>query len=237
MLIDLGSGRVMWSSNATRILPIASLTKMMNALVAQASGGPSTPVTITGSDTSIGGSTVGVLPAGKSMPLDDLLAGMLVVSGNDAALALADGLGPGRARFVEKMNARAKAMGLTCTHFVTPTGLSSDDRSCARDVASMAAAVISVPRLARIVRKAWDTIPIPGSKKPAKLRNRNPLLQSKYPGVDGVKTGHTTPAGWCLAATATRSGNRRLLGVLLHSPDTGVQMRKLLDLGFQRLAG
>lgn len=187
-------------------------------------------------DTTIGGSVVGGMPAGKSMPVEDLLAGMLVVSGNDAALALADGLGPGRARFTMRMNALARQMGLSCTHFNTPTGLSKGDRSCASDVAKMAAAVLAEPRLARIVRKAWDSIKLPGQAKPVRLRNRNPLLQSNYPGIDGVKTGHTAAAGYCLAASVAREGGQRLLGVLLHSPDTGAQMRHLFDLGLKAMA-
>ncbi|MEI6663285.1 MAG: serine hydrolase [Actinomycetes bacterium] len=235
LLIDLNNGRVLWSSNPTQVLPIASLTKMMNALVTTASASPQRQLKITSADTSIGGSIVGQLPVGHSLPVETLLSGMLIVSGNDAALALADGLGPGIDAFVARMNARARAMGLHCTHFETPTGLNRYDKSCVRDLARIATALLDQPRLARIVARASQVIEIPYSGKRIRLRNRNPLHQASYPGTFGVKTGHTQAAGWCLVAAAGNNHGQRLLGVLLHSSNTGQQMKVLLDSGFAAL--
>lgn len=234
ILIDLGTGRVMWQRAPDRVLPIASLTKMMNALVTVSRATPDRPIRISAGAAGMGGSRVGALPAGRTMPVEALLAGMLIPSGNDAATALAEGLGPGRARFVARMNARAREMGLGCTRFESPTGLAPGDRSCARDLARIAAGLLAQPRLARIVQREWQSIGIPGGKR-VRVRNRNPLVQAHYPGISGIKTGHTALAGFSLAASAARPDGRVLLGVLLASPDTGRQMRALFDRGFDAL--
>ena len=135
--------------------------------------------------------------------------------------------------FVRLMNRRAAAMGLTCTHFSTPSGFrDAGNHSCAGDLAALARAVLRTPRLARIVRRRAAVLPFPIKGRKLYLYNTNPLLRERYRGTTGVKTGYTVAAGRCLVATARR-GRRRLGVVLLHARDPGRQARRLLDRGFR----
>jgi D-alanyl-D-alanine carboxypeptidase len=182
---------------------------------------------------------VGVLPKGRWIDVQTMLYGLLLPSGNDAAIALAQRAAGTVRRFVRLMNARAGAMGLECTHFTTPSGIQDrGNHSCASDLAALARAVLRRPRLARIVRTRAIVrrFPIKGHK--LFLYNNNPLLVQGYRGITGVKTGYTVAAGQCLVATARR-GPVELGVVLLHSPNTGDQARRLLDRGFraERAAG
>ena len=163
-----------------------------------------------------------------------MLYGLLLPSGNDAAIALAQKAGGGKVEsFVAMMNREARAMGLVCTHFTSPDGfVDAGNHSCAPDLAALARAVLRQPRLARIVRKRQAVLPFPIKGGKIYLYNHNPLLQQGDRGVTGVKTGYTDAAGRCLVATVRR-GRVRLGVVLLHSPDPGGQARKLLDRGFR----
>jgi D-alanyl-D-alanine carboxypeptidase (penicillin-binding protein 5/6) len=124
-------------------------------------------------------------------------------------------------------------MHLTCTHYVSPVGLDSRDISCAYDLAVIGKAILHNRELASIVRRPWDRIPV-GYGRTTLLHNRNPLMRSGYPGVDGIKTGHTIPAGWSLVASARR-GKHRLIAVLLAEDEYGSDMSHLLDAGFRAL--
>jgi len=179
------------------------------------------------------GSGVGLLPRGRLIPVETMLHGLLLVSGNDAAIALAQRVGDGSQRaFVRLMNERAQAMGLACTHYTTPSGIrDAGNHSCAADLAAIARAVLRQPRLRRIVRERSATLPFPIEGGKLYLYNTNPLLRERYPGTTGLKTGYTDAAGRCLVATARR-GTTRLGVVLLDSPDPGRQAERLLDLGF-----
>jgi D-alanyl-D-alanine carboxypeptidase (penicillin-binding protein 5/6) len=221
----------MWSYRADTRRPIASLTKLMNALVVTKRPILDHTVVISSRAANMGGSVVGGLAVGSRIKVRDLLKGMLIVSGNDAATALAQGVGHGR--FVAAMNRRARAMGLKCTHYETPTGLSESDRSCARDLAFMGKAVIDNPDLRKIVHTSWTRMPI-GNGRTAGLWNRNPLMRSHFPGITGIKTGHTNAAGYGLVASAKR-GNRRLLAVMLAEDENGHDMAALLNQGFAAL--
>jgi D-alanyl-D-alanine carboxypeptidase (penicillin-binding protein 5/6) len=173
-----------------------------------------------------------VLPFHKKVPLEPLLYGLLLPSGNDAAIALAQHVAGNQARFIAMMNAKARALGLTCTHFTTVSGIvDQGNHSCATDLAIVAHALLQNHRLARIVatRNAVVRFPVKGGH--LWLYNNNPLLRLGYPGADGVKTGFTTLAGRCLVATAKR-GHKWLGVVLLHSDDPPDQAMRLLDAGF-----
>jgi D-alanyl-D-alanine carboxypeptidase len=180
------------------------------------------------------GSGVGLFPRGKRIPVQTMLHGLLLVSGNDAAIALAQRAAAGSVRrFVRLMNQRAQAMGLTCTRFSSPSGIrDAGNHSCAGDLAAMARAVLRNRRLARIVRRRSAVLPFPVKGGRLYLYNTNPLLRTGYRGATGVKTGYTVAAGRCLVASARR-GARRLGVVLLNSRDPGRQARRLLDLGFR----
>ena len=136
--------------------------------------------------------------------------------------------------FVALMNARARAMGLACTRFSSPSGIRDrGNHSCAPDLAALARAVLREPRLARIVRRRSAVLPFPIKGGKLYLYNNNPLLRAGYRGTTGVKTGYTEAAGRCLVATVRR-GSRRLGVVLLASPDPGTQAQRLLDRAFRR---
>jgi D-alanyl-D-alanine carboxypeptidase len=235
LLFDLDTGRVLWRRNPTRLLPIASLTKMMTALIVAANARPAELVHVTKEARNAPGSRVGLLPKRKPVRVESLLYGLLLPSGNDAAHALADKVAGGSRSFVGLMNAQAQKMGLSCTHYTSPDGyIDAGNHSCAVDLAALARAVLDNPRLARIVgsRSAVLRFPTKGGK--LYLFNNNPLLRTGYPGTIGVKTGYTDAAGRCLVAAVRRNGHR--LGVvLLHSYDPGTQAEKLLTRGFQAL--
>jgi D-alanyl-D-alanine carboxypeptidase len=233
LLFDVRTGRVLWRLNPTRRLAIASLTKMMTALLVAERGAPHDRVLITRRAVHTGGSAVGVLPKGKQVQLEALLNGLLLVSGNDAAVALAQDIGGSVPGFVRMMNERARQLGLSCTRYSSPHGLEDKgNHSCALDLATLARADLHMRRIRRIVRRqrAIVKFPIKGGK--LFLYNNNPLMRSGYPGVTGLKTGYTDRAGRSIVATAVRHGVE--LGVvLLHSYNPTDQAAKLLDRGFK----
>jgi D-alanyl-D-alanine carboxypeptidase len=236
LLFDLDTGRVLWRRDPTRILPIASLTKMMTALVVVDRIPPKGKVKVTRQALAYQGSGVGLLPKGKMIAVNTMLAGLLLPSGNDAAIALAQRAAGTVPEFVDAMNRRARAMGLLCTRFSSPSGFEdAGNHSCAGDLAAIARALLRQPRLARIVRLRQAVLPFPIKGGKLYLNNNNPLLRMGYQGTNGVKTGYTEAAGSCLVASVKR-GAHRLGVVLLHSPDTATQATKLLDRGFAVLA-
>jgi serine-type D-Ala-D-Ala carboxypeptidase (penicillin-binding protein 5/6) len=236
ILFDVNSGRLLWERNPTQVVPIASLTKMMTALVVVAHARPSAQVLITQDALDYTGSGVGLLPKGKHVPLIALLYGLLLPSGNDAAIALADHVAGTQTNFIKLMNQRAHAMGLTCTHYTTVSGIvDQGNHSCASDLALIAHTVLEQPVLAPIVGSRSAIVPFPIKGGKLFLYNNNPLLALQYPGADGVKTGFTDAAGECLVATARR-GHRWLGVVLLHSGNWYDQAVQLLNAGFAKPA-
>jgi D-alanyl-D-alanine carboxypeptidase (penicillin-binding protein 5/6) len=232
LLFDLDTGAVLWRRQPDRVLPIASLTKMMTAILVVDRAKPTAKVRVTKEALAYKGSAVGVLPKGKRIKLETMLNGLLLPSGNDAAIALAQRMSGTVAHFVEHMNERAGDLGLSCTRFSSPDGFEdAGNHSCAIDLAEMARALLDRPRLARIVKRRRAVLPFPIKGGRIYLFNNNPLLRTGYPGTIGVKTGYTDAAGRCLVAAARRNG-RRLGVVLLHSPDPGKQATQLLNRGF-----
>jgi D-alanyl-D-alanine carboxypeptidase len=233
LLFDIDTGQVLWRRHATRERPIASLTKMMTALVVVDRVPAGAKVKITNEALRYRGSGVGLLPRGRWIGVNTMLYGLLLPSGNDAAIALAQKAGGGTvAGFVDLMNAKAAELGLSCSHFANPDGfVNRGNHSCAADLAAIARAVLREPRLARIVGRRSAVLPFPAKGGRLYLYNHNPLLRMRYRGTTGIKTGFTDEAGRCLVATARRGG-RRLGVVLLGSPDPGRQAKHLLDRGF-----
>ncbi|HEY8090004.1 MAG TPA: D-alanyl-D-alanine carboxypeptidase family protein [Polyangiaceae bacterium] len=237
LLFDLGSGRVLWQRNPVARLRIASLTKMLTALLAVRSGRPDAGVLVTRAAIDTDGSKVGVLPLGRHVPFETMLYGLLLPSGNDAAVALAQDLAGTVPRFVGRMNSEAAKLGLGCSRFASPSGyVDQDNFSCAEDLAELAHLDLAQPRIARITRTASAILPFPIKGGKLYLYNNNPMLRYGYPGTTGLKTGYTVASGRCLVATAERHGVR--LGVvLLDSPDPATQARKLLDRAFEHVYG
>ena len=160
---------------------------------------------------------------------------MMLVSGNDAAKALAIHVGGNERRFVRMMNQRAQGLGLSCTHFASPHGLESGNRSCAADLAVMSRLAMDEQRIARVVRKPDAAVRFPVKGGRLFVYSTNPLLRpQRWRGTIGLKTGFTDPAGRCYVGIARRGG-RRLGVVLLHSPDPARQAKQLLGAGFRRL--
>jgi D-alanyl-D-alanine carboxypeptidase (penicillin-binding protein 5/6) len=233
LLFNLDTGQVLWQRNPYTRLRIASLTKMMTALLIVNSAPPDAPVLVTKRAIDMPGSKVGVLPLGKHVRLETLLYGLLLPSGNDAAVALAEHVAGSLDKFVNRMNVQAAKLGLGCTHYSSPSGYYDQyNFSCAADLALLAHVDEQQPRIASVVRTYSATLPFPIKGGKLYLYNNNPLLIYKYPGVTGMKTGETEAAGRCLVATAERHGVR--LGVvLLHSPNPGTQASQLLNRGFE----
>ena len=237
LLFNLDTGQVLWQRNPYTRLRIASLTKMMTALLTVESEPPLTPVLITRRAYDMPGSKVGVLPLGHHVRLESLLYGLLLPSGNDAAVALAERVAGTVNRFVDAMNAKAASLGMGCTRYSSPSGYyDAGNYSCAADLAILAHVDLQQPRIARVTRTYTAALPFPIKGGKLYLYNNNPLLIYHYPGLTGLKTGYTLAAGKCLVATAERHGVR--LGVvLLHSTDPGTQAAYLLDRGFEDVYG
>jgi serine-type D-Ala-D-Ala carboxypeptidase (penicillin-binding protein 5/6) len=239
VVFDVGSGEVLFSLEPDRRLPIASLTKMMTALIVAQRDSPDEQLMVSRKAASVPGSRIGVLPQGKLVPLGPVFAGMMLVSGNDAAEALAEHDAGTEAAFVERMNNRAQGMGLTCTHFSSPHGLQdAGNYSCARDLAVLARADLADPWIREIAARKRASFPFPIEGGRLEVANNDYFIQRglpQIPGavVTGLKTGYTDPAGRCYVVTA-RVGGRELGVVLLHSPDPFAQVPLLLGHAFSR---
>ena len=233
LVFDLDSGEVLWRRRPLRVVSIASLTKIMTALVAVDRSNPADAVRITPAALRYEGSAIGLLPKGRRVRLETLLNGLLIVSGNDAAIALATHVSGSERRFVALMNRRAHEWGLECTRFASSHGLEDGNRSCAHDLAVLTRMAMDEPRIRRIARRRQVAFrfPIKGGK--LYLTGHNPLMRLGYPGAVGLKTGYTDSAGRCFVGVARRGG-RRLGVVLLSSRNPAKHASKLLDAGFAR---
>lgn len=231
ILFDVDTGEILWARHPDRELPIASLTKMMTAHLIASRHRPDERVSISKKAPRTGGSMVGVLPVGRKVPLGTLLKGLLLVSGNDAATALAEHDAGSVGRFVGRMNEEAKRLGLDCSRFTSPHGLEdAGNHSCPRDLAVLARVDLANERIAKIARTDHDSMPFPVPGGVLELYNNNPFIRAGDSTITGLKTGYTDAAGRCYVTTAVRGG-RELGVVLLDSPDPLTQVPKLLELG------
>ena len=234
LVFDVDTGDVLWRRRPLLVVPMASLTKIMTALLAVERGRPDDPVRITRTALRYAGSGVGLLPRGRRVRFETLLNGMLIVSGNDAAIALAVHLAGNERRFVALMNKRAEQWGLECTHFASSHGLENGNRSCGRDLAVLTRLAMAEPRIRRIVRRRQVDFRFPVKRGRLFLYGHNPLIRMGYRGAIGLKTGYTNAAGRCFVGVARRNG-RRVAVVLLNSRDPAKHAPKLLDAAFARL--
>jgi len=231
VLIDPETRQLLYQLNADERRPVASLTKMMTALLIAESGKLEQTITVSERAAGVGETTMH-LEAGEQAKLRHLLMGAMLTSANDAATACAEAVSGSVEAFVERMNERADELGLTGTHFLNPHGLHHDGHySTARDMALLAVYVMGRPELRPIMRTRETTVPWPGKPHDRKLVNRNKLLHD-WPACDGIKTGYTKQAGDCLAASAYVDG-WRLICVVLDSKDKPWDdARALLEWGF-----
>jgi D-alanyl-D-alanine carboxypeptidase (penicillin-binding protein 5/6) len=237
ILFDVHSGRVLWQHDPGQRLPIASLTKMMTALIIAKRHKPTEQVLITRQALAYEGSGVGVLPKGKKVSLKDLFYGLLLVSGNDAAIALAQHDSRTVPAFVRRMNRWRKRLGLRCTHFSTPSGiLDQRNYSCPRDLAMLARADLANPWIRQVVATREVRFPFPIKGNYLDLYNNNPFIIERMKGITGLKTGYTDAAGRCYVTTQKLDGHE--LGVvLLNTPNPLDQVPALLRAGAKAEAG
>jgi D-alanyl-D-alanine carboxypeptidase (penicillin-binding protein 5/6) len=211
ILQDLDSGQVLASKSPRAKRPIASLTKIMTALVVLTEANPDDTVVVSGNAAAQPGSSLGLL-AGERISVRELMYAILLQSSNDAAVALAEHVGGSVGGFLDRMNDRARRLGMTDTYFTSPSGLDDSGYSSARDLAIVTRAAFADPLFAKIVQTKFHKVPAP-SGPPRRIQNRNILLWL-YPGAIGGKTGFTTPAGHCLIAAADHEGVRLLVVAL-----------------------
>lgn len=231
LAVDTASGTVLFEKNPDLRRAPASTVKLMTALLVVETSSLDTVAVVQPQDL-VGGSSMGLLP-GQRVRTSDLLYGLLLPSGNDAAMVLARTVGVNLAKpdedpveaFVRVMNEEARRLGMANTRFTNPHGLDDPDQyTTARDLAALARYVLRFPLLRQIASTSeytWNTNP------PRMLRNTNELLGT-YPGADGMKTGTTEQAGECLVATVTRE-RRTILLVLLGSSQRYDDARKTFD--------
>lgn len=232
LLVDLETGRTLFSLDPSERRPIASLTKIMTAYLVLSRTAPGEMVTVSegaASGTVVGISSLGLV-AGERIPVRSLLYALLLQSANDAAVALAEHVSGTVEAFVELMNRAAVRLGLDRTSFASPNGLDDTGYSTARDLVRLTRAAMRVPGFADVVATRTHSIPGPAGE-PRVVQNRNVLLWL-YPGATGVKTGFTTPAGFCVVATAERDGERLLVVVLGEPGEPFSDAAALLNYGF-----
>jgi D-alanyl-D-alanine carboxypeptidase len=225
-----GSGEMLMRHNERARVPIASITKLMTVLVALERTRPADVVTVSRQAAAVGESSVS-LRAGERVTVGDLVEAALIQSANDAAWALAVHAGDGNAdRFVALMNAKARLLGLRETHFVRPDGLDVPGHvSSARDVTRLARIAMRQPEIRSVVARRTDVA------AGRTLHTWNDLL-GRFPGVIGVKTGHTSQAGWSQVA-AVRSRGLTLYATILGSPTRAarnVDLAELLEWGLDQ---
>jgi serine-type D-Ala-D-Ala carboxypeptidase (penicillin-binding protein 5/6) len=245
-LVNAANGRTMWSRGANVERPMASITKVMTALVVLQSGDLNREIRVTEAAEEYGQaydpSEAGLIP-GDLLTARQLLEGLLLPSGSDAAYLLAGSYGPGWKRFVAKMNAEARRLGMTRTHYANFDGLPWPTEyttySTPHDLMLLAAAAMKYASFRQIVRLNKISIAATRLHHHYYWKNTN-LLLSEFRGTIGIKTGYTAKAGYCLLFEAARSGHE-LIGVVLNSTTTDTTERftaaaNLLRWGFAQFA-
>ncbi len=233
IIIEASTGKILYAKAATDRRPPASTTKMMTLIVALEHGNLDDLVTTSPNAAATEGSSLW-LAAGEQLKLRDLLYGMMLISGNDATVAVAEHISGSMDKFARLMTDKARALGALNTNFVNSSGL-PDPRhySTAADLARIAAYGFKNPQFTQVVSTRHTVIPWPGKNHDRDLYNENKLLW-QYDGADGVKTGFTEEAGRCLVSGAKRNGIQ-LVAVVLDGDRMWEDSIKLLDYGFGRL--
>ncbi|MBA4543078.1 MULTISPECIES: D-alanyl-D-alanine carboxypeptidase family protein [Thermoactinomyces] len=239
VLIDASTGKVLFEKNSHKPLPPASITKLMTMLlvmeaVDEGKISLKDQVRVSEYAASMGGTQIFLEP-GEQMSVHDLLKGVAIASANDASVALAEYIGGTEENFVAMMNKRASELGLKNTHFQNSNGLPADNHySSAYDIAIISRELLKHPRITQYTGVYQDYLR-QNSKKPFWLVNTNKLVRF-YPGLDGLKTGFTSEARFCLSATAQRK-HLRVIAVVMGEPDAKTRNKEvsdMLDYAFNR---
>lgn len=241
VLIDADTGTVIYEKKSHEQLPPASITKIMTMLLTMEAidkGKLKLTDKVTASEyaSSMGGSQIFLEP-GEEMTVDELLKGVAMASGNDASVALAEKIGGTEKAFVQMMNDKVKELGLKDTHFSNCNGLPAENHySSAHDIAMMSRELLKYEGITKYTGSYQDYLR-KESEKPFWLVNTNKLVRF-YSGADGLKTGYTSEAKFCLAATAKRDG-LRLIAVVLGEPNTKTrnsEVSAMFDYAFSQYA-
>ena len=237
IMIEASTGTILYEKNKDDKLPMASMTKMMTLLLIMEeieSGNLKWNEMITTSEhaASMGGSQI-FLEVGEKMSVEDLVKGICIASGNDASVAMAERIGGTEEKFVSMMNKKAKELSLSNTHFENACGLDSDNHySSANDMSIIAKELVKHKKILEFSGTYEDYLR-KNTEKSFWLVNTNKLVRY-YQGVDGLKTGYTKNAGYCITTTAER-GNMRLITVVMGEPSSAIRNSEtttMLDYGF-----
>ncbi len=232
VLIERSTGRILLSHNENLPLPMASTTKVMTALLALELGNPEDIVTVSRNAYGVPGTSI-YLNQGEKITLHDLLYGLMLASGNDAAVAIAEHIGGDVDTFCRLMTERAAQLGCRDTVFINPNGLPAQGHhTTALDLALIARQAMQQPLFREIVSTRRASIPWEGRSYHRILNNKNRLL-TDYEGATGIKTGYTKAAGRCLVFGAKRDG-MEVIGVVLGCSDWFDEAARLMDLGFDK---
>lgn len=230
VLLVSGSNEVLFEKSAYEKRPMASTTKIMSSIIAIESGRLDEEITVTQEMTAVEGTSMGLLPNDK-VSVSELVYGMMLSSGNDAANATAITIAGSTEAFVSMMNDKAKQIGMLSTHFATPSGLDTDDHySTAYDMALLGSYAIKNEQFLEICSSSSAVVDYGNPPYKRRLTNHNKLLKI-YDGVIGIKTGFTKKSGRCLVSAAERDGIT-LICVTLNDADDWNDHKKLLDYGF-----
>lgn len=231
LIYDLTDEKLLFSKNPDQILPMASLTKIMTAVIALESAKKDDKYIVFENDL-VGENSMG-LSAGEKVSLKELLYGLILLSGNDAAETLANNFEGKRENFVIAMNNKAKALGLRNTHFTNPTGLEGDGNqyTTAYDLLVITNYAMQFPLFKEVAGTFIYNIPYSENHKAFYLENGTNLISS-YPGVVGVKDGYTPEAGLCLVTYLNFKGHK-IIGIILGSDNRRDEMKDLLDYGLK----
>ena len=243
VLADAATGQVLWGRDVDTERPMASVTKVMTALLVLESGNLAREIRVPKAAVSYaweyGGETASLRP-GDVLTVQELLEALLLPSGADAAYTLANAYGPGLNAFVARMNATAAQMGMKHTHFTSPDGLpyptETSTYSTPSDLLALGLAAMRYPAFRSIVDLQFYHLPKGSGHHEYWWDNTDELIGS-YQGAVGIKTGYTDSAGHCLLFEAIRNG-RTLIGVVLDSPATGPgagaqDAERMLNWGFR----
>ena len=226
-ILEMQTGRVLFEHNMHARLPMASTTKVMTALLAIEQGRAEDHVVCSDNAFGVSGTSI-YLQSGETLTLEEMLLGLMLSSGNDAAVAIAEHIGGSVDGFVAMMNARAKEIGAVNTRFANPHGLPDENHyTTAYDLALITREAMANDAFRRLVSTRRASIPWEGRDYNRQLSNKNKLLSS-YPGATGVKTGFTSKAGRCLAFGASRDG-LEMVGTVLSCSDWFDEAARLMD--------
>ena len=229
VVVEMSSGKIVFEKNSTKKMKIASVVKIMTAVVALEHKGLSDEIIVSNRAANVGENFMGI-SEGEVYSLEELLYGLLLNSGNDAAYAIAEGVAGDVETFVKWMNTKAGELNLSDTAMLDPSGLIDDTYSTAVDLVKLSRYAMQNEDFRRIVGTVEIELPYSEKHKYLYLENQTNLLTT-YPGVGGIKTGYTEEAGYCLV-TYAKNEDVELIGVVLNAVNRKFDMLFMLDHGF-----